>query len=66
MTDTIPRCPRCQRRMEFQRVDPGSGGIENHVYECGRCYTMKTESVNVAQCDRVAAKWTASPLRGPQ
>jgi hypothetical protein len=33
--------------MEFQRIDPGVRGFENHVYECGRCYTMKTASVQL-------------------
>jgi hypothetical protein len=66
MTDTAPRCPRCHGRMEFQRVDPGIKGFENHVYECGRCYTMKTESVSLGQSDSISAKWADSPLRGPQ
>lgn len=47
MSDKAPRCPRCDGRMEFQRVDPGIRGFENRVYECGRCYTMKTESVSL-------------------
>jgi hypothetical protein len=49
--------------MDFQRVDPGVRGFENHVYECGRCYTMKTEAVSLTQSEPVAAKWTESSLR---
>jgi hypothetical protein len=37
--------------MDFQRIDAGLRGHENHVYECGRCYTMKAVQVclNLAQ-----------------
>jgi hypothetical protein len=42
MIETAPPCPRCEGRMDFQRIDPGIRGFVNRVYECGRCYTMKT------------------------
>jgi hypothetical protein len=31
--------------MDFQRVDPGIRGFENHVFECGHCYRMMTIAV---------------------
>lgn len=42
-----PHCQRCEALMEFQRIDPGVRGFENQVFECGRCYTMKTVSVRI-------------------
>ena len=56
-----PPCPKCQNRMDLQRIDPGIRGFENRVFECGRCYTLKA----VAAIDRMkspSAKRAKSPL----
>ena len=42
--------------MEFQRIHPGIRGFDNHVYECGRCYTMKTSAVSRSRLDIASAK----------
>jgi len=52
--------------MEFQRVDPGFRGFENHVYECGRCYTMKTKAVSVGTPGSVSGKRSDGAPRGSQ
>jgi hypothetical protein len=38
--------------MDFQRIDPGMRGFVNQVFECGRCYTMKTVQVKDVQQPR--------------
>jgi hypothetical protein len=59
-----PRCPRCDNRMLFQRVDPGVRGYENRVFECGKCFTQKTEAVVIDPISRVRG-WAASGLARP-
>jgi hypothetical protein len=52
--------------MEFQRIDPGIKGYENRVFECGRCYTMKTVSVSLEATDAFTKGWVESSLRAPE
>jgi hypothetical protein len=46
--------------MEFHRIDPGIRGFENQVFECGRCYTMKTVAVRL-DATIVAARHDDAP-----
>jgi AraC-like DNA-binding protein len=62
MTEITPRCPPCQGRMDFQRVDPGVRGFENHIFECGGCYTMKTKAVSLSRSDSVAARFRCGEM----
>jgi len=42
-----PHCPKCHELMSFQRTDPGMRHTENRVFECGKCFAMKTIAVQV-------------------
>ena len=53
-----PRCPICRERMDLQRIDPGIRGFENRVFECGKCYTMKTVP---AAIDRIKSPCPSGP-----
>jgi hypothetical protein len=57
-----PSCPTCRQRMYLQRIDPGIRGFENRVFECGRCYTMKTVPAAIGRMKSPNAKWAESPL----
>jgi hypothetical protein len=57
-----PPCPTCRERMDLQRIDPGIRGFENRVFECGRCYTMKTVPATIDRMKSPNAKWPESPL----
>jgi hypothetical protein len=50
--------------MSFQRIDPGVRGYENRVFECGKCFTQKTEAVVIDPISRVRG-WAASGLARP-
>jgi hypothetical protein len=53
-----PRCPTCRERMDLQRIDPGIRGFENRVFECGKCYTMKTVPTAI---DRIKSPCPSGP-----
>jgi hypothetical protein len=57
-----PRCPTCRECMDLQRVDPGMRGLENRVFECGRCYTMKAVPAAIGRTKSRSAKWAESRL----
>jgi hypothetical protein len=57
-----PSCPTCRQRMDLQRIDPGIRGFENRVFECGRCYTMKTVPAAIERSKSPSANWAESPL----
>jgi hypothetical protein len=57
-----PPCPTCRQRMDLQRIDPGIRGFDNRVFECGRCYTMKTVPAAIERSKSPSAKWAESPL----
>ena len=59
------RCPACRERMDLQRIDPGMSGFENRVFECGRCYTMKTVPAAIGRTKSPSAKWAESSLLAP-
>jgi hypothetical protein len=40
-----PHCSRCDCRMDFQRVERGLIGYQNRVFECRRCFAVKTVAV---------------------
>jgi hypothetical protein len=52
-----PPCPTCRKRMDLQRIDPGLRGFENRVFECGKCYTMKTVPAAINRIKSPSAKW---------
>ena len=52
-----PSCPTCRQRMDLQRIDPGIRGFENRVFECGRCYTMKTVPAAIGRMKSPSAEW---------
>jgi hypothetical protein len=58
-----PRCPTCRERMDLQRIDPGIRGFENRVFECGKCYTMKTVPAAIDRIKSPCSKWAESRLR---
>jgi hypothetical protein len=60
-----PRCDKCDTRMSLQRIDPGRKGFEHRVFECGRCYTLKTVPVSIDPMKSEKARWTASELNPP-
>lgn len=60
-----PICARCGSEMDFHRVDSGLRGFENHVYECGHCFTMKAMQVRLSTVHDTAVRWARSSLRGP-
>src|SRR2546429_2224720 len=57
-----PRCPTCRECMDLQRVDPGLRGFENRVFECGRCYTMKTVPAAIGPTKSRSSKSAESRL----
>jgi hypothetical protein len=57
-----PSCPMCRQCMYLQRIDPGIRGFENRVFECGRCYTMKTVPAAIGRMKFPSAKWAKGPL----
>jgi len=57
-----PRCPTCRERMDFQRINPGIRGFENRVFECGKCYTMKTVPAAIDRIKSPCSKWAESRL----
>jgi hypothetical protein len=57
-----PSGPTCRQRMDLQRIDPGIRGFQNRVFECGRCYTMKTVPAAIGRMKSPSAKWAESPL----
>jgi hypothetical protein len=61
LTERTP-CPKCQNRMDLQRIDPGIRGFENRVFECGRCYTMKAVPAAIDRMKSPSAKQAESPL----
>jgi hypothetical protein len=52
-----PPGPTCRKRMDLQRIDPGLRGFENRVFECGKCYTMKTVPAAINRIKSPSAKW---------
>jgi hypothetical protein len=61
-----PHCEKCNVRMSLQRIDPGRKGFEHRVFECARCYTLKTVPVPTDPMKSKKAGWVMSELTPPQ
>jgi uncharacterized Zn finger protein len=60
-----PRCPKCQSRMEVQRITARSG-FEHWTLRCIKCGLIHEAQVNTDPMKSDAIGWEHSDLRASQ
>jgi hypothetical protein len=61
-----PRCPKCQSRMEVQRITAARSGYEHWTLRCIRCGLINETQVSTDPMKSDAIDWVDSGLRAPE
>jgi hypothetical protein len=61
-----PRCPKCQSRMEVQRITAARSGFEYWTLRCIKCGLINEAQVNTDPMKSDAIRWEQSDLPAPQ
>ena len=61
-----PRCPKCQSRMEVQRLTAVRPGFEHWTLRCVKCGLINEAQVGTAPMKSDAIGWVNSDLRTPE
>jgi hypothetical protein len=61
-----PHCPKCQSRMEVQRITAARSGFEHWTLRCIKCGLINEAQVNTDPMKSDAIGWEQSDLRAPQ
>ena len=59
-------CPRCQSRMEVQRIAAARTGFEHWTLRCTECGLIHEAQINAGSMKSDAVGWEDSDLRGSQ
>jgi hypothetical protein len=60
-----PRCPKCQSRMEVQRITAARPGFEHWTLRCVKCGLINEAQVSTDPVKSDAVGWANSDLRAP-
>jgi ribosomal protein L37AE/L43A len=61
-----PRCPKCQSRMEVQRITAARPGFEHWTLRCVKCGLINEAQVSTDPMKSDAIGWVNSDLRTPE
>jgi hypothetical protein len=60
-----PRCPKCQSRMEVQRITAARSGFEHWTLRCTKCSLIHEAQVNADPMRSESQSWAHSYLVPP-